>query len=79
MQQHIGGLVKRSADGSIASPANAAGPIRFPGLETPGCEAEVSTEGLCIAEPPGLVHPGEVSQGNQRPWSHVIMLISLHH
>jgi hypothetical protein len=79
MDQHVGGLVKRPANRSVAGAADATGPIRFAGLEAPRGETKVCTHRSGIAKPPRLVHAGRIRQSYQRARSHVIMPISLHH
>ena len=67
MQQHIGGLLKRTTNGCIAGATDSAGPIHLTGLIAPGREAEVRAHRSGISEPSRLIYRAHICQGHQRP------------
>src|SRR3954453_7455744 len=78
-QDDIGRLVERGAHTTVADLRDAAGYIGLTRLIFPGRQPEMRADGLRGLEAARIVNCRDIGERDNRAWSHVMMLISLHY
>src|SRR4051794_27517980 len=79
MEDDPGRLVQVGAQQLIAAAGDVAGVVLLTGLVAPRRQADVGPDAGRLDEALRRIHDADVGERDQDAWSHVIMLISLHH
>src|SRR4051812_15193901 len=74
-----GRLIQVGAQQLVAAAGDVAGVVLLAGLIAPRRQADVGPDAGRLGEALRRIHDADVGERDQDAWSHVIMLISLHH